>query len=291
MGAVIALGDFGMRVIGMLLAVSLVSCTTSPVPASVGDVIAAERAFAERAQEAGWVNAFREFSAHDGVLAGRSGLAATTEALRGAPEGDRNLFWWPTYAGISRSGDLGFTTGGFSIDEARTPFGQYFTMWRREPDGNWKWIYDGGPGRVSDPAPMVDFANDELSTLRLAQSGVGLDAVQQIEALEASILAPADVSTHLAPDAHVYRRGRARGLGGGASRENLGWPSAQASYRLVRVEASTAGDLAFALGEVSWSDADLARSGFFARVWQYREGVWMIVYDQIVERPPTSREG
>ena len=53
------------------------------------------------------------------------------------------LVWWPLWAGISRSGDLGFTTGPYTSDGK--PGGYYFTVWATQPDGSWKWLYDGGP--------------------------------------------------------------------------------------------------------------------------------------------------
>ncbi|MBK8544401.1 MAG: hypothetical protein IPL62_13170 [Caulobacteraceae bacterium] len=45
----------------------------------------------------------------------------TPAELASTPDdGNRNLFWWPVFAGISRDGDFGFTTGAVSFDEART---------------------------------------------------------------------------------------------------------------------------------------------------------------------------
>ena len=102
-------------------------------------VVAMEREFAAYAAGHGWVEAFRRYSAPDGQMAGPGGIATTAASLEGGPAGDRSLAWWPTYAGIARSGDLGFTTGSFSIDAARTPRGQYFTVWKRQPDGGWRW--------------------------------------------------------------------------------------------------------------------------------------------------------
>ena len=44
-----------------------------------------------------------------------------------------------------------------------------------------------------------------------------------------------------------------------------------------------AGDLVFTLGNVNWTRDGQPVAGFFARIWQYREGAWQIVYDQIAE--------
>ncbi|MER8124725.1 hypothetical protein ABS198_20810, partial [Acinetobacter baumannii] len=52
------------------------------------------------------------------------------------------LVWWPVWAGVARSGDLGFTSGPSTFDGK--PNGWFFTVWTRQPDGGWKWVYDGG---------------------------------------------------------------------------------------------------------------------------------------------------
>jgi len=269
------------------LIVLLTGCNSPPAPDSAAAVIAAERAFAARALEIGWVGAFREFSTADSLMATGAGLTLTTEALDGAPEGDRSLFWAPAFAGIARSGDLGFTTGGFSVDETRTPRGQYFTVWHREADGSWKWIYDGGPGGVSDP-PGVPPADARVVELPVARDGTGSSAAAEVEALERSLTGPSAIAAHLATDARVYRRDHQRAFGGEASLANLQSPSDRLEYRLVHVDASAAGDLVFALGEVSWTEDGLPRAGSFARIWQHRDGNWLVVYDQVAEQPPAA---
>ena len=254
-------------------------------------VVAMEREFAAYAAGHGWVEAFRRYSAPDGQMAGPGGIATTAASLEGGPAGDRSLAWWPTYAGIARSGDLGFTTGSFSIDAARTPRGQYFTVWKRQPDGGWRWIFDGGPGSVLDPA-AEGAADATIAAFPVASGGVGsaAEAVRQVEKLERGIAAAGDLAQHLASDARVYRRQRPRAEGGAASVENARHPDPGVRYQLRRTESSVAGDLAFTLGDASWQAGDVARAGAFARIWQYREGGWVIVYDQLVERPPPAAD-
>jgi len=263
-----------------------------PAAADTADpavVAAMEREFAAHAAEHGWVEAFRHYSTPDGQMAGPGGIATVAASLEGAPAGDRSLAWWPKLAGISRSGDFGFTTGSFSIDAARTPRGQYFTVWKRRPDGSWRWVFDGGPGSVLDPA--AEGATDEkVAAFPIASDGVGsaAEAVRQVEKLERGIATAGDLAPHLAGDARVYRRQRARAEGGAASIENSRHPDPSVRYRLVRTEASGAGDLAFTLGDANWQSGDVARAGTFARIWQFRDGGWVIIYDQLVEQPPPA---
>jgi ketosteroid isomerase-like protein len=255
-------------------------------PVDASEVIAAERAFAARAGEIGWIPAFREFTAPDGQV-GQADLVSAPESLAAAPDdGVRTLYWQPAYAGIARSGDLGFTTGPFSTDEARTPRGQYFTVWRRQPDGSWKWIWDGGPGPVAEPGPMPA-PDADVPTLPVSAAGAGAAAAEQVAAIERGAARTADLAAHLAQDAHVYRPGRANAIGGEAARANFAFP-ADMAHMLVRTEASAAGDLVFTLGEASYVRDGQPRRGFFARIWQHRPEGWRIVYDQLSPRAPAS---
>lgn len=272
-----------------ILAIFLGAPAGAVEPADFSVVVAIEREFASYAAEHGWVEAFLNYSAPDGQLAGARGIAATAAALEGAPANDRSLAWWPVLAGIARSGDFGFTTGSFSIDASRAPRGQYFTVWKRQPDGTWRWIFDGGPGSVLDPVAEGP-PSAAVAAFPVATQGTGsaTEAVRQVRALEEGIATASDLAAHLAADARVYRRQRARAEGGVAAVENSRHPNPAVCFRLVRTEASGAGDLAFTLGEAQWQAGHVARAGAFGRIWQYRDGRWVIIYDQLVEQPPPA---
>ncbi len=245
-------------------------------------VIAAERAFAARAGEIGWVGAFREYVAPDGVMPGPQSYVSAPERMAQTPDdGNRDLAWWPAFAGIARSGDIGFTTGPAAFDASRTPAIYYFTIWRRQGDGSWRWIYDGGPGPVADPASVALGA--QPLALPVAARGRGKTAADEVNAIEAEAANAGALVRYLAADAHVYRAGRPRAIGAAAGAA-LVIPSAVAAYRVTHTFASQAGDLVFILGEASWAEEGQARGGLFARVWQYRPAGWAIVYDQLIIR-------
>jgi len=266
----------------------LAACVSAPgrPVVTAAPVIAAERAFAARGAEIGWVAAFREYTAPDGMV---GNFENAPQSLASTPdEGARNLFWWPAYAGIARSGDLGFTTGPFSVDEARTPRGQYFTVWRRQPDGSWKWIWDGGPGPVSEAGPPY-VANAEITTLPVALSGVGrAEALERVAFIESTFSNPTQAATYLTEDAHVYRTQRSRMVGGMMAVGGMVSMPADVSYTRRRIESSEAGDLVFTLGEARWTHDGQERQGQYARIWQHRPEGWRIVYHQL-SVPPSPR--
>jgi len=98
--------------------------------------------------------AFADWFAGDGVSLGNGaapniGKVAIAKSAAWSPK-DYQLTWTPTDAMMGPSGDMGYTWGhyeGHSKDANGNPItttGRYITMWRREPDGNWKVVLDAG---------------------------------------------------------------------------------------------------------------------------------------------------
>lgn len=60
------------------------------------------------------------------------------------------LVWNPTHAEISSSGDFGYTRGRWdrtfknADGTAGKAYGYYITVWQKQPDKSWKWIFDTG---------------------------------------------------------------------------------------------------------------------------------------------------
>ena len=61
-----------------------------------------------------------------------------------------HLSWEPHLAFVSASADLGYTLGTYrsvrhdSIGQERSGTGKYVTIWRKQADGGWKVVFDGG---------------------------------------------------------------------------------------------------------------------------------------------------
>ena len=270
----------------LFLAVLLAACASAPPAHSptADAVIAAERAFAARAGEIAWVPAFREFVAPDGQLAQPDGYANAPEQLAQAQDdGNRNLFWWPAFAAISRSGDFGFTTGVVSFDAARTPRGHYFTVWRRQPDGSWKWIYDGGVGPIAHPdfiAPGADVPAAVTATTGEASAERAIDAVRALEETGRA-------RDFMASNSQVFRTGQERATGARIA-EAVTPPANDFTYSISRIEASAGGDLVMVLGEARWtSAAGQSVHTLYGRVWQHQQEGWRVLYDQLILPRPT----
>ena len=141
-----------MRALVFAAALAAASPVLAQEP-SAAPVVAAERAFAADAPSMGIAGSFNKWSVPDAILiaGGRAQRIGEIYPDGPRPADEPLLEWWPNFAGISRSGDLGFTTGGVAVGGRRT--GHYFTIWKKQPDGSWKWVYDGGSGASAADVP------------------------------------------------------------------------------------------------------------------------------------------
>lgn len=57
----------------------------------------------------------------------------------------KTISWNPENTEVARSGELGFSWGNWKFIAKDTVFyGNYFTVWKKQQDGNWKVALDGG---------------------------------------------------------------------------------------------------------------------------------------------------
>lgn len=59
--------------------------------------------------------------------------------------GTKDLIWDPVNGEVAESGELGYTWGNWHLtNKDTTYYGNYFTVWKKQPDGKWKVLLDGG---------------------------------------------------------------------------------------------------------------------------------------------------
>ena len=119
------------------------------------EFINVESEFAAMSVAQGAQPAFLAFAAEDAISFGggpqmNRGRQAISAAFDGFPSG-AVLAWWPVGAAIAESGDLGCTIGEATIESLHN-YSKYLTIWKRQRDGSWKFVADGGNARPA-PAP------------------------------------------------------------------------------------------------------------------------------------------
>jgi len=136
----------------------------------------AERDFCAQAARIGIFDAFLANMAEECFIPQRFSLsraeyetavkaarAKAGAAYRPGPNPDQQLIWSPLKVDVSADGTLGYTWGRYDFTlrgkegKVETTTGIYLTIWKRQADGSWKFVFDGGPELPADPAALRRF--------------------------------------------------------------------------------------------------------------------------------------
>lgn len=283
-----------MKRLPLVLAALLASSAAAAAPpADVAEVVAAERAFARMAATDGVNSAFLHYSAPDGLVF-QPGPKLARAALAADPIPAIKLDWWPAYAGIAASGDLGFTTGPYIVgDGARKGHGWYFTIWRRQGDGSWRWVIDHGPP-TREAAPFGPQARVAALPAGRPSKTKAFETVEATESRLAAALA-ADARSalprFLAADGRLMRVGPQPAIGAAAWAPLLAAGPERIETERLGGAVSAAGDLAYTYGSARWQRDGAAVTGHYVRIWQRREPGWKLIVDNLIASPPPPAAG
>lgn len=281
-----------MRLTAFALALLITSPAVAQAP-DVAPIVAAERAFATDFPAMGLAGSFQKWGLPDAILISGGQAQEIAAVFEGAPltrqPGEPLLEWWPTFAGIAKSGEMGFTTGPAARDQVG--YGHYFTVWKRQPDGAWRWVYDGG----SNASPVGQAGPDsEPRILSVAVVGAGSPeaAMAEVRAAESALAQAAAVDqktahlSMLAPEGRLYVASQPPAEGPDAHATALdGWPERFEFGATEGGGASEAGDMAWTYGSAAWRRDGAARRGHYMRLWQKRPEGWRLVMAQLIPAP------
>jgi len=152
----------------MLLAAAQVAAATPP-PQTVID---AERAFAADAQKLGQWTAFKAWSAPDALMFTPQPVKAH-DFLKDRKDPSTAVFWWPGASYVSCDGKTAINTGPW-VREWGKAVGYFTTVWKRQPGGGWKWVYDAGDTLKTARAQGGDINPVTASCVALAPPVSGL---------------------------------------------------------------------------------------------------------------------
>ena len=94
------------------------------------------------------------YAAEDVVIKKRKRVQIGKEALRESYKNRKSssdkvsLIWKPDFVDVSSSGDLGYTYGKYistrtdSLGMVKRDTGIFHTVWRRQADGKWRFVWD-----------------------------------------------------------------------------------------------------------------------------------------------------
>jgi ketosteroid isomerase-like protein len=142
----------------LLAFVFLSACTpqnTDLSEQSKKEIIAADITMCDMALKEGFNTALLAYADDSMIKPERGklpviGKAALAEQWKG-DAGPTEISWAPFRAEASKSGDLGYTFGNWQFSTTDSVFsGNYFTAWKKQSDGKWKFVVDGGNSTTAE---------------------------------------------------------------------------------------------------------------------------------------------
>jgi ketosteroid isomerase-like protein len=263
---------------------------------ALSTIVDAEKAFCRAAVEKGTREAFLAYLTEDAVMFRPQPVPGKKWWLeRQAPT--TKLSWRPVFADVSAAGDLGYTTGPFEVrtnptDPAPASYGNYVTIWQRQPDSTWKVLVDLGTANPAPARSLPDFNPKQAKPVLLNNQGIGGSAASNIlTGLDRKL---AETSTargpaaalrpYLAKDVRLLRADRQPMVGGADVGAALPAAPGSWTWEPARSVGSISGDLGYTYGAfqaVSGKAADsTSLSGYYLRIWKKQPSdEWRIVLD------------
>jgi ketosteroid isomerase-like protein len=259
---------------------------------SLDEMIKAERAFAKRSVDANTRDAFIAFIADDGVMFRPHAVQAKGLLLKDPPS-KSFLNWAPAYADMAASGDFGYTTGPWELKRDRSSekfdaFGQFFTVWKRQADGSWKFAVDIGishaphTGRapaVESPGPGPEWRGDNTDPQAERAALIERDRNYSESSLRKGL--GESFIEYSADDVRALREGSFPAVGKEAARGLIDGKKGQYSWVAAASDVSRAADLGYTygLGQVKTGEGKTEHFNYL-RVWKRpRGGEWKVVVD------------
>jgi len=280
-----------VAIIFVILCTAVIAQAQTPLE----EMVKTEQAFSKMAADKNTREAFMTFIADDGLLFRPGAVNGKKWMLEHpVPPSDKKplLAWQPNFAGMSASGDMGFTTGPWEAkpdvnDPKPSAYGHFVTVWKKQPDGTWKFVVDlgishpqsGGPQTLWHPTEKVEPSTTTVESAKAVKALVDRDRILSLAALEYGLAKAFE--SHASPDVRVYRTGNLPFIGRSASEEALKKMSGKLKSQPIGGDVSHAGDLGYMHGTYEISDAadKVVERGSYVRIWRNQGGAWRVVLD------------
>lgn len=279
-----------MKKIAVLFLI-IFGCATAFAQSDLQKIYDTEKAFERRAAEKGVRQAFIEFLAPDGIMF-RPNPVNGREMWKNRPETPAQLLWNPTFVDVSSNGALGYTTGNSIFrakgkDDPDAFYGEYATIWQRQPDGTYLAALDLGISHEKPAAIETQWKSpaDSGRELNEKKSSAADASTTFFETAAGQGLSKA-YKTYLAEDARLLREGKMPILGKQAALAEFKNDKSKVFFAKRSIFIGAA-DMAYVSNSYTVSDKSgkQTEKGNFLQVWKLRGGRWQIVLDVFLPVP------
>jgi ketosteroid isomerase-like protein len=256
----------------------------------------AEQNFAKASVMYGRNSAFFEYFADESVLFTDKWITTGKQYSKDRKAAPVVLKWEPEYMDIAASRDFGFSTGPWEVQEYRpgTPplyTGYFLTVWKKQADGTWKVILDGGgttPAKKDHKHSFSFPAGADKPVLNRPILNTGLLSKELIDK-ENQFLQDWK-NSHLTSTYNTYLALNSRlQISGHLPTNNTDSINALISHfdksfvwNTSGSGAATSGDMGFTFGLLVTQDKPEITKGHYVRIWKKQPGAgWKIVMEMM----------
>lgn len=282
----------------LLLATSV---ATAPV-ADPEQIVRAEKAFAARVRQLGVRAGFLDWLSPTGVVF-RPGPVMGHTSYEQQPIGWHGLLaWHPVRAAISSDGSLGWSTGPWtwrrdSTAQKADSYGEYMTVWRRQPDGSYKVALDcgishGDPWReettvkFSNPVPGANLGSRPLAARQsLYQADASFARYAATEGVAGAI------ARYATEDIIVLREGAQRLVGRATVHDSIAVREPEAKLVSNAQYIAESGDLGYTYGSFVTGSPVLPDSAYYVHVWHRgAAATWRLAFQVVMPVPKQKQK-
>jgi ketosteroid isomerase-like protein len=261
-------------------------------------MVETERSFSRASEEKGIRDSFSEFIADDGILFRPTPVLGKKWMQEHPlpPSPTRPLLTWqPILAGISRAGDMGYATGPWQRkndikDEKPAAFGNFMTVWKKQADGQWKFVIDLGTTNPEPKNPVGTWHDPLVSSSarfrRVDPVAAREDLLTTERNFSKASAEQGSVSAFLlygAADVRVFRNNKMPFVGRRNAVAALSPLSIEWTWTPKFADVALSGDLGYSYGTYELREKtgrrSLIETGNYLRVWKKVRGTWAVVID------------
>jgi ketosteroid isomerase-like protein len=290
---------FILGVIAILTLASVAFAQEPKQPTPLQQMVLTEQSFSKTAEVKNTRDAFMEFIADDGLLF-RPGAVNGKKWMNEhpappPPAGKRPLLaWQPAFAGMAAAGDLGFTTGPWEAkgdikDEKPAGYGHFVTLWKKQSDGNWRFVVDLGISHPESGGPLTIWDvkdNPSSKTVKTVDIASATEALLQRDRAYADEVSKNSLATSFhtfaSKDARLYLPDHLPYIGRDLSDKALESRKGEVKYQPIGGDVSRSDDLGYTHGTYERTDpgdSTKVEKGSYVRIWKKQGNVWQIVLD------------
>ncbi|TMI64827.1 MAG: hypothetical protein E6H07_02615 [Bacteroidetes bacterium] len=245
---------------------------------SIDGLVQAERNFAAYSVSNNTKDAFLKFADSAGIV-WASEIEAPVNAIESWMKREKRtgkLDWSPQHAEIAASQDFGYTTGPytFSRNDSVLSRGEYFSVWKINKNGEWKFIVDLG---VNNTPAISDSKLEKITAEKISGNATTtemLKAEANFTTLSVQNRNKA-YKKFLSAKSILKRNNRQSAISKNLQKRIINNDPQDAVFRLLGSGIASSGDLGYTFGNIT---TGVKQFGYL-RIWRNEKDGWKIAVE------------